>query len=219
MLLFNTINDVQLHFATPVLHKCWPDADVRNRELKAVIEEKRRASPGVTISNRGGWQLNDDLLHWQEPCIGAFARWIHSCVMHLYHTYYPGEFARYLEGIGGELAIRVTAWANINARGHWNILHNHPGRAWSGVYYVQAPADSGKIELHDPRPNINMLGLKPPLELFDAVPRQIDPQPGLTLIFPSWLQHSVGTHESDDERISIAFNVNPVLPAQSGGRA
>jgi hypothetical protein len=41
MLLYNTINDVQLHFATPILHKMWPDAFRHTAKLRDLILEKR----------------------------------------------------------------------------------------------------------------------------------------------------------------------------------
>ena len=36
----------------------------------------------------------------------------------------------------------------------------------------------------------------------------INPKNNLLLLFPSWLEHDVEENKSDDERISIAFNIN-----------
>ena len=35
----------------------------------------------------------------------------------------------------------------------------------------------------------------------------IVPQEGMLLFFPTWLEHDVEPSKTDDERISIAFNV------------
>jgi len=208
MLQFNTINDVQLRFATPVLHKFWPQAEIHNAPLRGLILEKRRLSGSVAISNRGGWQSRDDLLNWGGQDVAALTQWIQACVFQVYETYHQGTFGAYLKTSGVNLRMRATAWANINGKGHWNATHNHHSSHWSGVYYVQVPPGSGQLALLDPRPNINMMDTgNPMLDLFQQSPREIEPKEGLTVIFPSWMQHHVATHEADEERISIAFNL------------
>ncbi len=208
MLLFNTINDVQLHFATPVLHKIWPAAAEHNAKLKELIVQKSKAVDSRAISNRGGWQSKDDFLEWGGESIAALSQWIQTCVLHIYQTYHRERFMEYLQTPGVAIKMRAKGWANINKKGDWNAAHNHYGSNWSGVYYVQAPPKSGQLALLDPRPNIDMMdtGIEV-LDMFRQIPRTIDPQEGLTVIFPSWLQHQVSTHEADLERISIAFNI------------
>ena len=36
----------------------------------------------------------------------------------------------------------------------------------------------------------------------------IEPQEGMIMFFPSWLEHDVEPSKSDEDRISIAFNVS-----------
>lgn len=212
MLLFSTINDIQLRFATPILRKTWPGASRHNSALKELIIHKSQESGSVAFSNRGGWQSRDDLMTWGGECISALNKWIHACVYQIHYTFNPDTFSQYLAAQGGQLKTRVTAWANINRKGDWNSLHNHPACHWSGVYYVQAPKGSGQIALFDPRPNINMLNTgREALDIFVQAPQTIEPEEGLILIFPSWLQHQVQTHEQEIERISIAFNLRFVF--------
>lgn len=208
MFLFNNINDIQLHFATPVLCKVWPAASEHNASLKEQIFEKSKAAAGRIISNRGGWQSNDDFLEWGGENITALSKWMQSCIVNIYQTYHQERFMEYLSTPGVELKMRAKAWANINRKGDWNAPHNHFGSHWSGVYYVQAPPNSGELALLDPRPNIDMMdtGIEI-LDMFRNVPRPVKPQDGLTVIFPSWLHHQVSTHQADQERISIAFNI------------
>lgn len=211
MLLFNTINDIQLHFATPILHTAWPAAQKYNSQLKEMILQKQATNASVSVSNRGGWQSRDDFFNWGGDAIAAFAQWVNTCVLHIYETYHNKQFLEQIQAKGIPLSLVATGWANINKRGDWNATHNHPACHWSGVYYVQAPPGSGQFGFFDPRPNINMMDTSQELlNLFAQTPRTIEPKEGLTVIFPSWLQHHVSTHESDAERISIAFNVRLV---------
>lgn len=212
MLLFNTINDVQLHFFTPILCKRWPEAETYNPGLAALIRQKREESPGVVLSNRGGWQSSDDLARWEHPSIAALMQWIYSSALQIHHTFYPDEFPGFIEQTAGKLNMQVTAWANINGPSHWNAAHNHPAAYWSGAYYVEAPQGSAHIAFVDPRPNINMVpGGGGVLDLFEPVPHTIEPQAGLLVIFPSWLQHYVMPQEIEHERISLSFNARLVV--------
>ncbi len=45
-------------------------------------------------------------------------------------------------------------WANINYQGGYNRPHIHPNTLFSGVYYVHAQPNSGKLVCNDPRPGI-----------------------------------------------------------------
>ena len=100
-------------------------------------------------------------------------------------------------------------WANINYKGGYNKPHIHPNSLFSGVYYVQAEPNCGKIVLYDPRPGIqsNMparINGQPPEHLWREV--HLDARVNRIIMFPSWLWHSVEPNESNNIRISVSFN-------------
>jgi len=100
-------------------------------------------------------------------------------------------------------------WANINYKGGYNKPHIHPNSLFSGVYYVQAEPNCGKIVLYDPRPGIqsNMparINGQPPEHLWREV--HLDAKVNRIIMFPSWLWHSVEPNESNNIRISVSFN-------------
>lgn len=207
MLLFSTVNDIQLRFSTPIMVRKWPEAYKYNDELRSIILQKQRSTDGVHLSNKGGWQSDDDLFRWGDKSIAALSQWVANCIYNIYYTYYREEFFESIQSEKIKFQLNHNGWANVNKKGDWNSTHNHPNSHWSGCYYVQAPNKSGVISFFDPRPHINMLDSGyPMLDIFRQAPQDIEPEDGLTVIFPSWLQHQVTTHESDNERISIAFN-------------
>jgi len=207
MLLFSTINNIQLRFPTPILVMDWPDAARHNAALLQQIANKQAETDSVNLSNRGGWQSRDDLFDWGGEAISSLSTWIARCIYSIHYTYNQEEFPRLLERCGGRLERRLVGWANVNRRGDWNSMHNHANCHWSGCYYLQVPQGSGNIELFDPRGNINMndTGVEV-LDIFRQVPQPIAANEGMTVIFPSWMQHHVTEHRSDQPRISIAFN-------------
>jgi len=106
-------------------------------------------------------------------------------------------------------SIKNSFWVNINYKNQHNILHSHDpfcDNALSGVFYVQTPKDCGNIRLYDPRYTLTSA---PDLKYYNnASPCHIfTPEPNLLLIFPSWLQHLVEPNNSDEQRISISFNI------------
>ncbi len=126
----------------------------------------------------------------------------------------------------------VEVWANVQRTGGSNAAHSHPGSFWAGVYYVDVGDVSsrancgGDLQLYDPRGCLPRM-LAPYLnynmpELHDAG-RNIafTPLTGQCVLFPGWLFHAVTTYRGAVPRISVAFNLDPVLGREfpQGGRS
>ena len=100
-------------------------------------------------------------------------------------------------------------WANINPPGGYNRPHIHANSLFSGVYYIKAPANSGKLVCNDPRPGVQTVMPtrkkgQPPKHLWREV--HLEPKVNRIIMFPSWLWHCVEPNESNDIRISVSFN-------------
>ena len=100
-------------------------------------------------------------------------------------------------------------WANINPPGGYNRPHIHANSLFSGVYYIKAPANSGKLVCNDPRPGAQTVMPtrkkgQPPKHLWREV--HLEPKVNRIIMFPSWLWHNVEPNESNDIRISVSFN-------------
>jgi len=106
----------------------------------------------------------------------------------------------------------TASWVNINPKGSRNYRHHHftlnNRHLFAGVYYVKVPENSGAIIFHDPRGNhlqasVDMqylAGAAPPVYA-------ILPKAGECYYFPTWLEHEVSENLSEEDRISIAFNI------------
>jgi len=78
----------------------------------------------------------------------------------------------------------------------------------SGVYYVRTHSGADTINFHDPRSQTGVI--RPPVveltaENTDQVVVRVTN--GTLLMFPSYLEHSVDTNMSEEERISISVNI------------
>jgi uncharacterized protein (TIGR02466 family) len=116
----------------------------------------------------------------------------------------------------------VETWSNVQRKGGTNAVHPHPGTFWSGVYYVdvgditKAGTVGGELQLYDPRGCLPAM-LAPFLryavpELYDAGKSiSLTPEAGTCVLFPGWLAHSVAQYRGERPRISVAFNLDPII--------
>ena len=94
------------------------------------------------------------------------------------------------------------SWLTNTAPKEHTVVHNHGDTTISGVYYYKTNGKDGNIYFLNP--NTSLMAsyfLKPD----DYV--EYPPQEGLFILFPGWLHHGVRSNDTNDERISISFNI------------
>jgi hypothetical protein len=131
------------------------------------------------------------------------------------------------EGIAGTDGVDLLLFSNRMGPGDSTIAHNHKTDL-IGIYYARTTvtdrppfsaadgtdyfeAGDGVLVLHDPRFNANQTTVCH----HDHI--KIFPRPGLMLIFPAYVWHSVTSHRGDFHRLSFAMNFTlrwPAGPAQ-----
>jgi hypothetical protein len=151
----------------------------------------------VNHSNRGGWQSPS--YFYEEESFSEFKNYILMYALTSL-THYDYNF---------ELG---NMWININKKGDYNVQHVHANSLLSGVIWIKAPEKSGPLVFASPNVFIesalleaakqNVKDAKNYFEHFEFNPKE-----GRMILFPSHLYHSVEPNESDEDRISIAFNL------------
>jgi len=104
------------------------------------------------------------------------------------------------------------AWVNINSPGSLNLQHSHPGCDLSGVLWVKCPDKSGNIVFHSPSSFETFQEIESYTEDFKNNNNYhhsylFPPMEGRMLIFPSHLEHDVRENLSNEDRISVSFNI------------
>jgi uncharacterized protein (TIGR02466 family) len=105
----------------------------------------------------------------------------------------------------GRAVFSLQSWVNMHDRGGFNFTHMHEGTLLSGSFYLQVPPGSGQFVFRDPRPGVIHGSVKGAVANGHA-DVHLAPSTGLLVLFPCWMEHYVETHESDEPRITIAFN-------------
>lgn len=127
------------------------------------------------------------------------------------------------EGIAGPEGIDLLLFSNRLGRGEFTIVHNHQADL-IGIYYARTAdslrqpihladgedyfeAGDGVLVLHDPRFNANLTSVcsRDHIKVF--------PRPGLMLIFPAYVWHSVTPHRGDFHRLAFSMNFTLRWPA------
>ena len=160
----------------------------------AALSRMRRDSP--PLSSGKGWQ-SVQTLHMLDDFQDLVA-----CV----HRAAAGilQFLR----IGNDEFEITACWATILTPGAEHKVHHHPNNFLSGVYYLRTHPGADTINFHDPRTQTGIL--RPPVVELTAENTDqvvVTVKNGTLLVFPSFLLHSVDANRSEEERISISFNI------------
>jgi len=102
---------------------------------------------------------------------------------------------------------RLTAWAVVMDKGGHQLPHIHSAAWLSGVYYVRLPnigglpeqGQAGWIQFGRPQPDLRCTA--------EPETRRLRPEEGLMYLFPSYFYHDTVPIETEERRISIAFDV------------
>jgi uncharacterized protein (TIGR02466 family) len=100
----------------------------------------------------------------------------------------------------------MNSWINIAEKNVSHDFHAHPGYTIAGVYYFRVSDEQGGISWNNPNPLIYNAGFPEGRTSPQCI--EFIPEDGDILLFPAWLQHGTHKNTTDEERISIAFNVN-----------
>ncbi len=129
------------------------------------------------------------------------------------------------EGIAEPEGMDLLLFSNRLGRGEFTIVHNHHADL-IGIYYARTKvserppistadgadyfdAGDGELVLHDPRFNANLTTVCSR----DHV--RVYPRPGLLLIFPAYVWHSVTPHRGDFHRLAFSMNFTLRWPSDS----
>jgi len=189
-MIFDPTKDIYIDKLWPTYMYVGKVEDIDNEKIAEWILDFKKNNEGRKVSNQGGWQESIDK-YQHDP---IFKDYIQAIIQTLKITKLK---------LSPETQVAIHSWANVNEKGNWNLLHDHPGVALSGVYYVKVPKNSGDILFFDPR-KLNNLDAS-----FEEQRKVIGSEPvaGNLFIFPPYLEHMVTPSTSDETRISIAFNI------------
>ena len=171
--------------------------DIEKNLIKTSYQQRKKDPKGRVCSNRGGWQSS--FLQKEDNII-------RSTLLRGIRDY--GEFNQIFECD----LILDSLWININGKGDYNELHHHPSCDLSGVFWIKTPVDCGSLVFNSPHDFVQAkelksyaAGVKDEWKQFESY--YFPSIAGRLMIFPSFLLHQVRPNQSNEDRISVSFNI------------
>jgi uncharacterized protein (TIGR02466 family) len=188
-------------FSTPLFGTTFDNLEIFNKCADAVLnllpEERRQG-----LAKTGSTSTNDNLHTLDE--FKDLVALINKEVEFLFEEHL---------GLDKKNTHMTCMWSNIQSRRSRHTMHSHPNSFYSGVIYLAVPPGkeniAGDIVFLDPRPGNLTIGVdyKKPNSLSNHT-ISINPQTGMLILFPGWLQHctDICMLEEGEYRISLSFN-------------
>ena len=193
-------------FSIPILYEVIPkerNTLITQETERALIEERK-------VANNDVWNNEiDTTFHKTESAITKYGMSeLNNVLTELTGKMIKAMTSQYEKTIEYDGTLH-NSWFNIGQPGSFQFDHFHHGweghNALSGVYYYKVPKGSGAIMFKSPIEQLTLcnklwdIGIQ---TYFDLVPSE-----GSVVIFPSFLKHKVGLNQSNEERISLSFNI------------
>ena len=172
-------------------------SEIQDELIDYAYDYKKKDPKGVSLSNRGGWQSEGFEIINEDDVLQLF---LINCL---------SNFPPIKESV----ELRGYAWININKPGDYNIKHVHPTNNLSGVLWVKTPEECGRIQFQSPVEFQTYTEVKLYTKEFKNSNNYFhtyyfSPIEGRMLVFPSHLQHEVLENKSNEDRISVSFNID-----------
>ena len=173
------------------IRSCVPDMNLEALEKETYLMRENEKS--LNVSNNGGYHSPPQMEETEYENLNLLYR-------------FTNAFARQTVD-NKNLGVNLTSshwWVNINQSHDFNTLHNHRRSDLIGLYYIKVPSDSGKLVLmrNDGSQYCNLYkNSKIDLEM------DITVEVGRLYIISGHLWHYVTSNMSNQDRISVAFNL------------
>jgi uncharacterized protein (TIGR02466 family) len=182
-----------------ILHTIFPTVvtfDTLEREFTQEEKDFFEKISKDTYKNIGNTTSTNNYL-LNEPEMANIKTFIQSCV-----NGYLDTVCNLADGHHMEI---TQSWTNYSEKGQFHSRHWHENSFLSGVFYINAKKDLDKIYFF----NSQKQQIKPEIKEWTVLnsPSWFFPVESMQLVlFPSTLEHMVQTVESDETRVSLAFN-------------
>lgn len=177
----NQTTSPRLWTSTPIHGSQLPGAEDINRRILAAFRELNAADFSSRTHFFGGRFENLYLERQRIPELDLVLGHAESCARAILNY--------------GHKPLRLGFWFNAQAPGQGTSVHNHDenDELLSGVYYIRVPDKSGQLVLLDGQLTTRLM-----------------PKAGNFLFFPPSLSHRVDVNRSQEQRLSLAFNLGPM---------
>jgi uncharacterized protein (TIGR02466 family) len=189
-------------FPTPVFTTMIPE---KFSSITPWLYQQEMLSEDIDEANYGQRSKNSYIL--DEPQAGELRKYILDIAGIFGSEMLKYDYQEYRFG---------QSWISYKHPGQHHTMHSHPNSLISGVFYYGEPSDNTPaIKFHKLLGGMNVSYISPKMKSDKRDSKyaiefmSVDFRPGLLLLFPSYVHHSVPVNKTDKVRCSLAFNIVP----------
>ena len=178
-----------------------------NRDLAQTLAHLHRAQRApADQSLRGGTQTIEDLFATGLPHIDALRALFEDAISAYIEDLPPNTDHPLLRRKTGRFRFSGS-WSVRLARAGFHVNHVHSQGWISSCYYVRLPRVAADPTLQAGWLKLGESDLK--LAQREHIGRMVQPREGMLVLFPSYMFHGTTPFDTDEERITFAFDVVP----------
>tara|TARA_Y100001937_G_scaffold116986_1_gene169653 strand:- start:78 stop:842 length:765 start_codon:yes stop_codon:yes gene_type:complete len=194
--------------------------DTLTKMTDKIIDDSKSESHGQSLAGVIDKELR---IYKSDMSECGFDQLFESCVKS-YVIHCAKQHNMFKEEYSFETSVN-SAWVVSQYANEYNPMHNHTGCELSGVIYLKTPDVKGRRNIESKKGKNDSDGdisfvyntaSQRNQDIFEKGLVQITPAPGLMLMFPSYLVHTVYPFIGEGERRCIAFNANYRIVSPTG---
>lgn len=205
----STLNDYSRYVRTfdlpaPPGYASMADFNQDLAQALAPLHRARREPADQSL--RGGTQTIEDLFATGLPLVAALRAQFEAAIREYVRDLPTGDDHPLLRRKTGEFRF-AGSWSVRLARAGYHVNHVHSQGWISSCYYVRVPQASADTSLQAGWLKLGETDLK--LAHRERIGQMVQPREGMLVLFPSYLFHGTTPFDTDEERITVAFDVIP----------
>jgi uncharacterized protein (TIGR02466 family) len=186
----------------------WKDHRVHRQQLVDICLdlEKRQETSGVAPgAKRGLYESKFDFVTIPDPAVESFANFAKDCFFKA-----AADANKKYWSPGMNITVEIhESWCHVTHDGGYHDMHIHPNSSWSAIYYlevgdVDANSKNGVNRFYNPHHSMYLDAGTAWVTANNSI--DIIPEPGMMVVFPSWIQHSALPYYGKRDRVVIALN-------------
>ena len=185
---------VESWFATPVYYNYVNNKSSIQNQIQTALDKS-------TFGQAPGWGSSTHKV--SDPTFGKNI--IEDFSLNIVKQEIEHHVLEYARTLGGDQSrkFRISAsWLTNTKSKEYTRIHNHGFADISGVYYFKTNTMDGDLVFLSSNTNLATMIFA---NIKDTV--SYKPEEGKIILFPGWLYHTVGENDTNDDRISLSFNI------------
>ena len=196
-------------FPTPVYEEVFDYnvANVIQQEIKTALQTTVYKKPVKRPTASLGHEINSDEFggDWMadKACLSFISTLNDAIVRYCQYIGFPSHHST-SQYDPPQLEYDRKSWINTFKKNSYAHIHSHSLADISGVYYFQTTGNDGTLFFETPVRESTCTDAWVQLSNRIPVPAKV----GKMVLFPGWINHGVSQNFTDNDRISISWNID-----------